>query len=150
MATSRKKFILLGCILFAAVVFYVFGPVFLCWLKAYRFNHSLRLQYDASPCGETLSSPVSGSCPYTFSFDGERDPNAVRFVGDGLRYSYDSASRTYTVNGTGRVIWKDSVIELASTRVLFNNQTMPRATHPILAVVTKDGRLINGYCELRW
>jgi hypothetical protein len=141
---------LLGCLLLAAVVFYVFGPVFLCWRKAYRFNHSLRVRYDESPCGEASSSPVSGACLYIFSFDGERDPNAVRFVGDGLRYSYDSASRTYTVNGIGRVIRKDSVIELASTRVLFNSQTMPQATHPILAVVTKDGRLISGYCELRW
>jgi hypothetical protein len=48
------------------------------------------------------------------------------------------------------MIRKNSVIELESSRLLFNNQTMPRAIHPILAAVTKDGRLLSGYCELRW
>jgi hypothetical protein len=149
--TSRKQFIWLGCLLLTAVVLYVFGPVFLCWYKAYRFDHSLRVQIEVSPpCGEVSSVPITGTCQYTFSFDGEQDPRAIQFVGDGLSHSYDSSSHAYTVNGIGRIIRKNSVIELGSSRVFFNNQTMPQAIHPILAVVTKDGRLLSGYCESRW
>jgi hypothetical protein len=54
------------------------------------------------------------------------------------------------VNGVGRVANRSNVIELASSEVLVNNQSLPRATQPVLVFVRKDGQLVNGYCDVSW
>lgn len=136
--------------LLLAGVFYIANAFLYCWYNYHRFNRYIHVQIDLSSCGTTSSGAGSEPCRYTFSFEGAEEPGALQFDGAGLRHSYDQASRTYMVNGVGRVANRSNVIELASSNVLVNNQSLPRATQPALVFVRKDGQLVSGYCEISW
>jgi hypothetical protein len=141
--------VLVGVLLMAGVL-YALSPVLGCWYNEYRFNRYVHVQIEVPSCGVTLSAPRSGSCRYIFSFEGEKEPKAIQFQGTGLHYTYDPAKRTYIVSGVGRVVSRGNAVELAESQVLFNGQSLPRATQPVLGFVRKDGHLVSGYCELNW
>jgi hypothetical protein len=137
-------------LLATVVVLYVLGPVVGCWYNEYRFNRYVHVQINVPSCGAALSEPVAGPCRFIFSFDGEMEPKSIQFEGSGLHYSYDTTKRTYNDIGIGCIINGRNIIELAASQVFFNSQSLPRATQPVLCFARKDGRLVSGYCELRW
>jgi hypothetical protein len=143
---------LLGLVsaLLLAGLFYIANPFLYCWYNYHRFNRYVHVQIDLSSCGTASSAPGSEPCRYLYSFEGAEEPGAIQFDGAGLRHSYDQTSRTYMVNGVGRVAYRRNVIELASSNVLVNDQSLPRATQPVLVFVRKDGQLLSGYCDVSW
>ena len=150
MAITRKRVLVSVALLLAAGVLYVLGPVAGCWYNQYRFNRYVRVQVDVPSCAAQPSKSVSEPCRFIFSFDGELEPKSIQLEGSGLHYSYDTSKQTYNVTGLGRIIHGSNVIELAASKVFFNGQALPRATQPVLCFARKDGRLVSGYCELRW
>jgi hypothetical protein len=150
MATSHKRDLMFAALVPVAIIIYVFGPVAGCWYKEYRFDRYVHVEIDVPSCGAMSSETASGPCRYIFSFDAEREPGAVQFEGSGLHYNFDRTKRTYTVSGLGRVLNRNSVIEIAPSQVLLNDQALPRASQPQLIFVRKDGHAITGYCEARW
>lgn len=150
MRNRSKTLLVIVSALMLAGLLYIANPFLYCWYNHYRFNRYIHVQIDLSSCGTASSGPVSEPCPYIFSFEGAEEPGALQFDGAGLRHSYDQTNRTYMVNGVGRVANRSNVIELASSNVLVNNQSLPRATRPVLVFVRKDGRLVSGYCDVSW
>ena len=146
---SKTSLVIVSALLLAGL-FYIANPFLYCWYNYHRFNRYIHVQIDLSSCRTASSGPVSGPCRYIFSFEGAEEPGALQFDGAGLRNSYDQTSRTYMVNGVGRVANRSNVIELASSNVLVNNQSLPRATQPGLVFVRKDGQLVSGYCDISW
>ena len=150
MRNRSKTLLVIVSALMLAGLFYIANPFLYCWYNHHRFNRYIHVQIDLSSCGTASSGPVSEPCRYIFSFEGAEEPGALQFDGAGLRHSYDQASRTYMVNGVGRVVNRSNVIELASSNVFVNNQSLPRATQPVLVFVRTDGQLVSGYCDLSW
>jgi hypothetical protein len=150
MRNRSKTLLVVVSALLLAGVFYFANPFLYCWYNYHRFNRYIQVQIDLSSCGTASSEPGSEPCRYIFSFEGAEEPGALQFNGAGLRHSYDQASRTYMVNGVGRVVNGSNVIELASSNVLVNNQSLPRATQPALVFVRRDGQLVSGYCDISW
>jgi hypothetical protein len=150
MRNRSKTLLVIVSALLLAGLFYIANPFLYCWYNYHRFNRYIHVQIDLSSCGTASSGLVSGPCRYIFSFEGAEEPGALQFDGAGLHHSYDQTSRTYMVNGVGRVANRSNVIELASSNVLANNQPLPRATQPALVFVRKDGRLVSGHCDISW
>jgi hypothetical protein len=150
MRNRSKTLLVIVSALLLAGLFYIANPFLYCWYNYHRFNRYIRVQINLSSCGIASSGPVSEPCRYIFSFEGAEEPGALQFDGAGLRHSYDQTSRTYMVNGVGRVTNRSNVIELASSNVLVNNQSLPRTTQPVLVFVRKDGQLVSGYCDVSW
>ena len=143
-----RTFPLVIGVLLLAGLFYVGRPFLGCWYNHHRFEQYVHVQIDLSSCGE---APSDRPCRYIFSFEGADGPEAFQFAGADLHHSYDQVKRTYIVGGAGRVAYRNNVIELASTNVLFNNQSLPQgSTQPILALVKNDGQLASGYCDVSW
>ncbi len=150
MRNPSKTLLVIVSALLLAGVFYIANPFLYCWYNYHRFNRYIHVQIDLSSCGTASSGPGSEPCRYLFSLEGAEEPGALQFDGAGLRHSYDQTSRIYMVNGVGRVANRSNVIELASSNVLVNDQSLPRATQPVLVFVRKDGRLVSGYCDVSW
>jgi hypothetical protein len=150
MRNPSKTLLVIVSALLLAGLFYIANPFLYCWYTYHRFNRYIHVQIDLSSCGIASSAPGSEPCRYLFSFEGAEEPGALQFDGAGLRHSYDQTSRTYSVNGVGRVANRRNVIELASSNVLVNDQSLPRATQPVLVFVRKDGQLLSGYCDVSW
>lgn len=137
-------------VLLLAGLFYIGEPSLGCWNNHYRFNRYVHVQIDVASCGAASSEPIADPCRYIFSFEGAEEPGALQFEGAELHQSYDQRKRTYMVYGVGRVANRSNVIELASTTVLVNKQSLPRATQPVLVFVRNDGQLVSGYCDISW
>jgi hypothetical protein len=150
MRNPSKTLLVIVSALLLAGLFYIASPFLYCWYNYHRFNRYIHVQIDLSSCGTASSGRDSEPCRYLFSFEGAEEPGALQFDGAGLRNSYDQTSRTYMVNGVGRVANQSNVIELASSNVLVNDQSLPRATQPVLVFVRKDGQLLSGYCDVSW
>ncbi len=150
MRNRSKTLLVIVSALLLAGLFYIANPFLWCWYNHYRFNRYVHVQVEVSSCGAASPGTVSHPCRYIFSFEGAEEPGALQFDGAGLRHSYDQTRRTYMVKGVGRVANRSNVIELASSNVLVNNQSLPRATQPALVFIRNDGQLVSGYCDISW
>ena len=145
MGNRAKGLIVLGCVLLFAVLVYIVGPFLGCWYNEYRFNRYVHVKIDLPSCARS-----SEPCRYVFSFEAEKEPEAFQFEGAGLQHSYDRTKRTFSLSGVGSVINRNNVIEIDSSQVRIGNESLPRATQPMLIFVRRDGRLLSGYCDISW
>jgi hypothetical protein len=148
--TAMRKIVLPIGVLLLVGLLYIGRPFLYCWYNQHRFDRYVHVRVDLSSCGETALGQGSRPCRYIFSFEGVEGPDVFQFVGTDLYHSYDSAQRTYIVSGVGRLAYQSKVIELSSTKVLFNGVLLPVGTQPVLVFVKNDGELLSGYCDVSW
>jgi|SRR6516162_11027278 hypothetical protein len=148
MSKRLKAFLVIVSRLMMAGLVYIGGPFVGCWYNHYRFNRYVRVRIDISSCGGESSEPVLRTCRYIVSFEGAEEPEMFQFQGADLHLTYDSKKRTYMVEGAGRIENRNNVIELTTSNVLVNKQTIPQASQPVLVFVRSDGRLLSEYCDI--
>src|ERR1700741_945285 len=128
----KKTLLVIVGVFLLAGLFYLGAPFIGCWYNQHRFNHYVHVQVDLPSCEEESSGRPSRACRYIFSFEDAEEPGAIQFAGADLHRSYNQDKRTYMVSGVGSVSHRNNVIQLASTNVLFRNQSLPRGTQPSL------------------
>jgi hypothetical protein len=149
-ATVRKGLLAFAFLFVAGTIVLVVGPVTRCAYKHYAFAKNIRVQVETTSCHDVTTEPVSGPCRCIFSFEGERDAHAIRFMGGGLQHNFDAGTGAFSVTGTGFVTHKGNVIKIDPTHVFFNDQQIPLWRTPARVLVKENGSLVSGYCEPRW
>src|SRR6516162_8328692 len=83
----------------AAGILVTVSPFLGCFYRNHQFEKLIRLKIDVPDCQKSIPGGRSECCQCFLAFDGVRSADEIQFLGDRLKYSFDSERRIFLVAG---------------------------------------------------
>ena len=134
----------------AAGILVTVSPFLGCFYWNHQFEKLIRLKIDVPDCQKSIPGGRSECCQCFLAFDGVRSADEIQFLGDRLKYSFDSERRIFLVAGEGKLKSGTNSIQLASGRIYVNGQLVPVRSTPLRVLIRRDGHLAGQFCDVAW
>jgi len=132
-------------------LFYVLSPWVAAFVRHERLSRYIKVRTDYPGCIPGKQAPESFKCQCEFIFERVKVPGELMFEGSGLRESYDPASRTYTISGTGMIRSASNRVVVSSDRISINGTELPPdRSSSWYVLIQSDGKLTNSRIDISW
>jgi hypothetical protein len=147
---TRRIFFAFTLLIVIVGFFYLLSPWVTAIVLHYRMSRYVKIRIDYPGCVPGTQAPDSLKCQCEFVFENIKRPGELTFESSSFRQSYDPASRTYSVSGTGTIRDGSNRVVISAGRISINGTELPPDRTPYHALIHSDGSLTNSYMDIAW